>query len=170
MSNKRKSVIKNDLKGEAKTFIIIVIVVLVIIVLLYFLTSYLSKNGNFGGEYVTTPTPEAVMTYEDATVGTSLNRVEDEYYVVFEDFGDENKSFISSLIANYTNSEKHLPIYKVDMTLDVNKKFKSDVSNKNASSVNELKIKTPTLLLIKDKKIEKYIEGSSNIKSELKVD
>ena len=56
------------------------------------------------------------------------------------------------------------------MTLDVNKKFKSDVSNKNASSVNELKIKTPTLLLIKDKKIEKYIEGSSNIKSELKVD
>ena len=98
MSNKRKSVIKNDLKGEAKTFIIIVIVVLVIIVLLYFLTSYLSKNGNFGGEYVTTPTPEAVMTYEDATVGTSLNRVEDEYYVVFEDFGDENKSFISSLV------------------------------------------------------------------------
>lgn len=164
---KGKSVIKSDLKGEAKTLVIIIIVVLVVLTLLYFLTSYLSKNGNFSQDYEVTPTPEAVMTYENATVGTALNRPDKEYYVVFEDFGDENKTYISSLINTYNNKEEHLPVYKVDMTLDVNKKYKSEDSNTNATNVKDLKIKTPTLIYVKNKTIEKYIEGNKQIKSEL---
>lgn len=167
MSKNRKSVIKNDLKGEAKTFVIIVAVVVVIIALLYFLTSYLSKNGNFSQDYEVAPTPEAVMTYETATVGTALNRPDEEYYVAFEDFGNENKTYIASLIDVYNNKDEHLPVYRVDMTIDINSKYKSDESNKNATTVDQLKIKTPTVLYIKNNKIEKYIEGSDAIKSEL---
>lgn len=165
---RKKSVIKNSYNEELIKLIKIVIIVGVVITLVYFLTSYLSKSGKFSTKYEPSETPEAVMTYEDATIGTVFNRPDSEYYVAFEDFADKNKTYINSLISSYTSEKESLPVYKVDMSLDINKKYKSDTSNKNATKTSELKIKTPTLIKIENAKITKYIEGNENIKSELK--
>lgn len=168
MAKDNKTNMKNDLKETSLRLIKIVIVIILILTLVYLLTSFLSKNGNFSKDYIPLSTSEAVMTYEEATVGTVFNRVDKEYYVIFEDFGNTNKTYIETLLDKYLSKEKHKAVYKVDMSLDINSKYKSNVSNKNASSSNELKIKTPTLIYIKDGLIKKYIEGNDKIKSELK--
>lgn len=164
---KKKSVVKNEYSEELIKMIKIIIIVGLIIFIVYILTSYLSKNGKFSDKYKPNDVPQAVLTYEDATIGTVFNRTDKEYYVIFEEFGDKNKVYINTLLLNYSNKEKKVPLYKVNMSLKTNKEFASESSNKNAKTASSLKIKAPSLLKIKNHSIIKYVEGYENIKSEL---
>lgn len=163
-----KNTVINEPTVDIKGLIKIILGVLIVVGGVYFLTYKMDQKGKFGQKYEVTKTPQAVFTYEDLIVGTSLNRTDKEYYVIYEDFGNKNKVAINSIINGYNKEEKHKIIYKVDMTKKENEVYKSNTSNKEATSVNDLKIKTPTLVLIKEGKINKYVEGLNNIKSELK--
>lgn len=163
----KKTVINNNYSEEAKKFVKVAIIVILIVGLVYLLTSFLLKNGNLNKKYTPAEVPEAVITYEEATIGMTFNRKDEIYYVAFDDFSDKNNVLLNSYILNYQSKENIKPIYKVNMSLEPNKNYKSEAENLNAQSVEELKIKTPTLIKVENNKNVKYINNINDIKSEL---
>lgn len=98
-------------------------------------------------------------------LGSTFNRDEEEYLVMFYDGEDEDiSSDVDAKIENYLHDDENLPVYKVDMSSKFNSSHKTDgKSNKNASSSSDLKINGTTLIKINNGKITKYIEGEDEI-------
>ena len=92
-----------------------------------------------------------------------LEQSQDEYYVLVYNVSDKD-SLIKSWISIYEGSDGALTLYKVDSS----KKFNSNYiveenSNKNATTLGDLKVISPTLIKVKDKNIVEYIEGEDEI-------
>lgn len=163
--NKEKPV-PIKLTAEFKNGVIIAVVIVLIFVGAYFATVYLTNKGNLS-DYEPSKAGEAVITHDNINIGMVFNRSDDEYYVAFEDFGDKNKTAFYELIKKYSSNEKALPIYKVDMNIGYNSKYKSEKSNEDVNDVEDLKIKTPTLIKIENGKNVLYIDNLEDIKDEL---
>lgn len=88
---------------------------------------------------------------------------EETYYVYFYDYTKEDTQ-ITSIINTKLSSNK---IYKVDTNSALNNKYISEESNKNATSLEELKVKSPTIIKVSDMSIIEYYEGNE-IKTNLK--
>lgn len=160
-NNKTKYI---EMDTEAKKIVKIVIIVFLFFGLAYGITILLSKYGVFEEGY--TPLETSVsFSDEYILIGTILNRNENEYYVAFDDFSADTKNeYFSDLIDNTSLKTK---IYKVDMALSFNSKYKSKTSNPNAKTISKLAIKGETLIKVKNKKIVNYIQGISNIEKVL---
>ena len=84
-----------------------------------------------------------------------FKQAEEEYYVYFYDYNEED-SKISSSVNNKLSSSK---VYKVDTSSALNNKYVSEESNKSAKKLNELKVKAPTIVKITGEEITAYYEG-----------
>lgn len=157
---------KIKLSEETKKGIILFIIIGVILVGVYFATVYLVNKGNLS-TYEPSSEVDAVITYDEINVGMVFNRTPEEYYVAFENFSDKNRVEYSTLIKDYSSNENNLPIYKVDMLMGFNQRYYDTKTNPYVQDVRELKIKTPTLMKIKDGTNILYIEDINKIKSEL---
>ena len=85
-----------------------------------------------------------------------FKQTEEEYYVYFYDYKDED-ALISSMISNKLSSSK---VYKVDTGSALNNKYISGESNKLAKNLTDLKVKEPTLIKINGETISAYYEGN----------
>lgn len=110
--------------------------------------------------------PEATIQYEEILAGSSFTMRDDEYLVVYYDFEDEEMSNLYSAVYSYTYSGSKR-LYTVNMSNGFNSKYVSEKSNKEPKDAGELAINGPTLISIKDGKVDEYIEGSDNIISYL---
>lgn len=152
----------NEDTNQIKKFIIILIGVALVSVLLYFISSkYLVKDGV---EKESESTPE-VISYSRVNVGNVFNRPYDEYYVFAYDPESLEASYYASLLNNF--SIKAGKIYFLDLSVDINKRAISDTSNKEAKNASELKIKEPTLIKIKNGKIDLYLDTRDAIDKEI---
>jgi len=84
---------------------------------------------------------------------------EETYYVYFYNFEKEDKNLTSSIATKITEE----PVYKVDTNSVLNSKYVSEESNKNAKTLDELKVKAPTLIKISGDTITEYREGTDSI-------
>ncbi len=147
--------------NEVYTLLKILFGVLVVLGAFYLIT-ILATGKDIKKEKV-----EAAIQYEEILAGTSFTQREDEYIVVYYDFSDTSMSSVSSAITDYSvNGSK--TIYTVDMSAGFNQKFKGTKANENPESVDELSIAETTLIVFKDGKVVKYIEGSDEVISNLK--
>lgn len=148
---------------QVRNFIFILLGVAVVTFGLYFMSShYLVKDGV---KKDNTPKEEAIA-YNNVTVGTVFNRIEDEYYVFAFD-PSSLKSSGYSYILNSVDSKKKR-VYFMDLSVGVNKDYVKEQSNSKATKASELALKDPTLIMIKKGKIAKYIEDIDEIEKELK--
>lgn len=83
------------------------------------------------------------------TVGTMFNKSSDEYYVMAYDLSDDNTTYYTALIENYSGDKK---VYKLDLSSGFNASFVGETEVIN-SDLSKLKLNGPTLLAIKDDKI-----------------
>ena len=160
-NNKKKT---NNISKEALSIIKLLVIVLVVLGIFYLLTVYItSKKEN---KYVKEEkTGNVDIGYQEILAGSSFNIDEDEYIVIYYDMSDKDlKSKITTAISKYESKDKHLPIYTVNMNSAFNKKYNSDNSNNNPSSLEELSINGPTLIKFSNKEVEEYIENYDNIK------
>lgn len=164
---KKQNIKKIEENTITKKVIIITIVVIAVLGILYFVSFYGVENGKFGKKYVPSRTQEAVITYDRASIGTVFNRNDKEYYVAFDDLNDNSNKYFLNTISDYLRKEKKLPIYLVDMTFTINKKYRSKDSNYTAQNSNELSIKNPTLIKVKDGFNVLYLDDINKIKEEL---
>ena len=112
---------------------------------------WLSNNNN---------DEETVNEIENKILATdSLKQVEEEYYVYFYDYKDEDVE-ISSNVSSKLSSKK---VYKVDTGSALNNKYVSEESNKNAKGLNDLKVKSSTVIKVSGEKIVAYYENDEII-------
>lgn len=158
-------------KEEIYSLIKLIVIVAILFALAYLGSYFMVKKGVLDKGYQTPEITTPVFDYETATIGTVFNKADEEYYVVFDKFGNkyENDVYLSSLLTMYGNKEKKLPIYKVDMTLGENAKYESNKSNRNAQKSSDLKINGVTLIKVKNGKNVLYLEDLTRIAKEFGI-
>ena len=152
----------NEDTNEIKKFLIILVGVAVIALLLYFVTAKYLVKDNF--QTNNTPASEDIA-YTTVKGGTLFNRPYGKYYVLCYDKSDEFSPYYSALTSLYKGETK---LYTMDLSLEVNKQFVKDAGNDKATKPSELSIINPTLILIKNGKIDEYYEGKDAITNILK--
>ena len=88
----------------------------------------------------------------------AFNQSEESYYVYFYDFNDSDET-IEGVIGLADST-----VYRVDTSSALNKNYVTEEnSNRNATTLDELKVKSNTVIKITTDKIVGYYEGSSEI-------
>lgn len=141
---------KTSVKGTIKLIIGIAIVLLVF----YLLTILILNKKTYN------VTSNSSIQYSKILAGETFSMNDDEYLVFFYDTTSDNSSEYAELISNYREKDNHLTIYVVDMNEGLNKKYKSEDENVNATKASELRINNTTLLHISNGKIADYITSS----------
>ena len=151
---------------EMQKFFIVLVILVLIILGVYLCSKVFIKPDVKEYEYTT-----GEVNNEAISVGTLFSK-KDSYYVLAYDFNGNNAGNYKNYGDYYSNfSTKGIKIYYLDLSTAFNKPYYvSENSNPKATKIKDLKMLDGTLLLIKDKKINKYIEGIDNIAKELKVD
>ena len=161
-----KEVLKNTSSDdELKKGIKCVVIVLVIFGLMYLLTVLILKKSST--DYITKDKENTSIQYSEILAGTSFNKKDNEYLVLFYDMSDDDSKY-SSISSDYEAKEEHLPIYYVDLSNVLNKSIVSEESNKDAKNAEELKINGGTLIKFNTEGIIDYIEGEEAISNYLK--
>ena len=107
---------------------------------------------------------------KDEDVNNNTNKVEntilasdifkqkdEEYYVYFYNFDEKETDNKATALVSTIYDKK---VYKVNTNSALNSKYVGEESNRNASSIDELKVITPTLIKISGDKIVEYYEGN----------
>lgn len=168
---------KNTVLERAEEFVdndslykkfIVALCVLAILGLFYLLAIHITEKNDTSGE---DPKEEETIVddYSEILLGSSFNRSEKEYMVVYYDYGNQDiKSTLNTTILDYLSKDDNLTVYKVDMSNVFNKSYVTEEeTNKEPSSVDELKINGPTLIKFKDNKVVDYVEGLDEVKAYL---
>ena len=167
-TKKEEQKIKLDVKGSADSeqiskVIKYLIIVVIIFVGVYFLTDYItnhSSNSNYKKQV-----GEATIQNDKILAGSTFNKSDDEYYVLFYDV--TGNSTYTDLYSTYKEKEDHLPIYYVDIKEGLNSKFIGEDVNEEPSDISELKVNGTTLIKISNKEVEEFITNEDEIKEKL---
>lgn len=147
-----------------KKALIVLLIVVCVVGLVYFVTAVIMGEISFKDK-----TEQKEIQYENILAGSTFKQHDKEYIVVYYDFTDTSLSTIDSTISTYKESDNAKALYKVDLSLKQNKTYTTDgTSNKKPTKATELKINGPTLIYIKNNKVNTYIEGKDKIKDYLK--
>ena len=152
-----------------KTKINIVLCVLIFLGLFYLLAIHITnKNANIDPNE-NNNTNNTNDNYSEILLGSTFNRSESEYLVLYY---DKNNTDISSTLStsslDYTAKDDNLTLYTVDMSNMYNKSYNTEEEpNRAPSNVDELRINGPTLIKISKGSVVEYIEGLEAIKDYL---
>lgn len=150
-----KSLKNEDIKVEynVKKIVITCVVVLVSIGLVYFISAlFITKELDwFSKEEV----KENTSGVENSILASAIfKQKEDEYYVYFYDFNEDNNMY-KNIVSSKLSSKK---VYNVDTSSGLNSNYVSDVSNKKATGLDDLKVVNDTVIKIVGDTIVEYYE------------
>ena len=132
-------------------FVIVGVFAIIYLISALFITKELDWFKKDKGNSEVSPVSNDVIL-----ASTVFNQSEEEYYVYFYDFDEKQEdSAITSLVNSSLNGSK---VYKVNTTSAMNNNYVSDKSNKNAKTLSELKVVSPTLIKISGGTIKEYYE------------
>jgi len=143
----------NNSNNEVNTIIKIVVGVLLVLGVAYFLIGVIVGEIKFGKK------EKIEIQYSEILAERTFRQKDTEYYVVFYKFSEED-AFFNAIIENlgYT-----LEVYKVDLDKKFNSLYIGDVNTK-PTSLENLKVKSPTLIKIEEGKASKVITEIEEIK------
>ena len=147
---KEKRMLTEDYKSEdvIKKLIIITVGVLAFLFICYAGMNIIKGNWKLGK----TDEVEIDDTIDKGVIcGTILTQSEPEYYVLAYNYSSNEKTLYSGLASNYQGGNK---IYNMDLESGFNKACVGEKSIIN-NDVTKLQLTSPTLLSIKNGKIEK---------------
>ncbi len=148
---------------KISTIIKIVLSVVVIITVFYYgLAIFVTKEVNLSSnnkDNDTSDTDSSNNVSNAILAKNTFDQVDDVYYVYYYDFNDEEE-----VISNSISSLTDHTIYRVDTSSGLNSNYvDNDNSNKSATSIDNLKVKNPTLIKIDNDKIVSYYDGVNEI-------
>ncbi len=157
---------------EVKKFIFLVLGLVLIIVGIYFFTrAFVTKDLNKKEENGYTYT-EGSVNENIVIAGTMLNRPEKEYYIAAFSGEDVNLSYYNVIISKYTEEEKALKVYHLNLDNELNQKYRAsegETASTKFTNLEELKLGKFTLIKVKDGKVTKFITDIEKAKSELTI-
>ena len=150
-----KSLKNEEIKEEynVKKIVITCVIVLVSIGLVYLISAlFITKELDwFSKEEV----KENTSSVEDSILASAIfKQKEDEYYVYFYDFNEDNNMY-KNIVSSKLSSKK---VYNVDTSSGLNSNYVSDVSNKKATGLDDLKVVNDTVIKIVGDTIVEYYE------------
>lgn len=149
---------------EVKNAIVVSMVVIISLIVVYFITALVTGEINFGSKDDSNDSNNNVSTYDNMIMAsTTFDKLEDEYMVIF--YSEKDKT--DNLDLNITSYKGNIKLYKVNTDEVINKFVLSEEENSGATNKDELKIKPPTLIIIKDKKITYYTSNEDEIVQKL---
>ncbi len=141
---------------------------IIISIIGYFLVGvFLTKSIDLKKEDKKEEKTEVTIDNDVILLGNIFSLKDSSYYVLVYD--KENKdSLLKNWVSDFqSNNEEKM--YIVDSENKLNAKYIVEKdSNKNPTSLEDLKVKSPTLIKIEDGKVTLYIEGIEEVKNELK--
>ena len=152
----------NEFKGTGKRVVIILLCVVLLFGLMYFLTTKILSE-EVTKKRKQNEVTESSIQYEKILAGESFTMDQEEYYVVYYDSTDTE---LSKTISTYQADKKDIKLYSVDLNDGMNKKYITD-SDINTSSIENLKVKNPTLIHFKNKEVVDTITDENEIKDYL---
>lgn len=159
-----KKVEEENYKIKGSTILKLVISsILILLVLYYIIAVFITKeiDVSWGSNNQQSETTNELENKILAT--NTFNQQEETYYVYFYNFNEED--------TNITRAVKTLreTVYKVNTNDALNKNYVTEENgNRNATSISDLKVKSPTLIKIEADKITAYYEGNNEIISNIK--
>ena len=149
MKKQKRNYEDDEEKSIVSRFVMTIGIVLTALVLLYL----------FVGIFITKSITLASQIFDQS---------DEEYYVLVYDPSDEVHN-IEQFLTTYKSKSDALTVYKVDSSKKFNSKYiVEEDSNKNPTSINDLKIKAPSLIKISSKSVTEYIEGFDEVKNVFK--
>ena len=150
-----KSLKNEEIKEEysVKKIVITCVIVLVSIGLVYLISAlFITKELDwFSKEEV----KENTSSVENSILASAIfKQKEDEYYVYFYDFNEDNNMY-KNIVSSKLSSKK---VYNVDTSSGLNSNYVSDVSNKKATGLDDLKVINNTVIKIVGDTIVEYYE------------
>lgn len=150
-----KSLKNEEIKEEynVKKIVITCVIVLVSIGLVYLISAlFITKELDwFSKEEV----KENTNSVENSILASAIfKQKEDEYYVYFYDFNEDNNMY-KNIVSSKLSSKK---VYNVDTSSGLNSNYVSDVSNKKATGLDDLKVINDTVIKIVGDAIVEYYE------------
>ena len=166
--NKTLKKVESELSEDVslKSRLIVVVCVLAFIGLFYLLAIHITnKNANVDPNENVNESSD----YSEILLGSTFNRNESEYIVVYFDKDNEEiNSTIGTAVLDYVAKEDNLTTYTVDMSNMYNKNYNTtEDTNKSPNNVDELRINGPTLIKISKGNVVEYIEGLDAVKDYL---
>ena len=150
-----KSLKNEEIKEEynVKKIVITCVIVLVSIGFVYLISAlFITKELDwFSKEEV----KENTSGVENSILASAIfKQKEDEYYVYFYDFNEDNNMY-KNIVSSKLSSKK---VYNVDTSSGLNSNYVSDVSNKKATGLDDLKVINDTVIKIVGDTIVEYYE------------
>lgn len=150
-----KSLKNEEIKEEynVKKIVITCVIVLVSIGLVYLISAlFITKELDwFSKEEV----KENTSSVENSILASAIfKQKEDEYYVYLYDFNEDNNMY-KNIVSSKLSSKK---VYNVDTSSGLNSNYVSDVSNKKATGLDDLKVINDTVIKIVGDTIVEYYE------------
>ena len=150
-----KSLKNEEIKEEynVKKIVITCVIVLVSIGLVYLISAlFITKELDwFSKEEV----KENTSGVENSILASAIfKQKEDEYYVYFYDFNEDNNMY-KNIVSSKLSSKK---VYNVDTSSGLNSNYVSDVSNKKATGLDDLKVINDTVIKVVGDTIVEYYE------------
>ena len=142
-------------KNPVKKYIIITSSLIIVLSLMYFITALFITKELDWFDKKDNDTSESNSVTNTILASATFKQSETEYYVYFYDFNEEKNS-ITDIVNNKLSGEK---VYKVNTASAMNANYVGETGNKNAKTLEELKVVAPTLIKISEDKIVKYYEG-----------
>ena len=136
-------------------------IVLILLVLYYILAVFVTKEIDVSNKNNSTSNnSESTSNVSNKILASAIfNQKEEDYYVYFYDFTDEDES-----VANAISNRSDLKIYRVDTSSSLNSKYVTEDANSiNVDSIETLKVKNPTLIHVEADKVTAYHQGSTSI-------
>ncbi len=141
-----------------------------IVVLLIFFAFYIiaTIKSDYVAPKKNNQNKEADIQYTEILAGTSFNRTEPEYIVVYYDKSDSEDDETSEL--DEAVSRHHSPdsFYTCDLSIAFNKPYvTSEEANTNPENAEQLAINGPTIIKFTDGHVSEYIQGKDEVISYL---
>lgn len=144
---------------KTSTLIKLVIATLLILVVLYYVIAiFITKEIRIS--WINDNTTEETKDEEINKIlaKNTFNQKEETYYVYFYNFTKEDQNIANSI------DLADAPVYHVDTNSALNQNYVTEEdSNRNATTLAELKVKDPTVIKISTDKITAYYEGTNEI-------
>ena len=154
---KKREEIDTTIKGSTLIKLIIG-VVLILFVLYYVVAIFITKEieVSWGND---SASDNVASSVENKIIAKNVfNQSEIEYYVYFYDFADSDENIENAIgLADAI-------VYRVDTGSALNKNYVTeDDGNRNVTSIEDLKVKSPTLIKVNNDKVTAYYEGGNEI-------
>ncbi len=167
-TNLKKLTENNELNSgvEAIPALKITLAVVALFILLYLILAiFVTKELDLSTNKDSSETDSSTSTVSNAILASAtFKQGAETYYVLFYGFDDEDDAEIASSV---TSNITDYTVYKVDTDSGLNKNYVSETTNPNVTSIDNLKVKSPTLILISADSVTEYIEGEESIEAYL---